>query len=387
MSAPPVLPTAGFSIIDNDVLLNPNISIEAKASLGLLKYFDRGNGRGCFARKETLCHFLSVSPYRLRKALTELKDLGLITIQRRGQGNPDLIRIIRQEGPRVLEPLQTPVEEVEEGLEPDPVDEVAIGLPEELDPVVEEPPEVAVADLPEAQETSGDSDRQDVEIKTGEISPVEHYKEEHSKKKIRTNTLSKEFGTAKPLDTNPEKKPCDELIAHFYRLKDGRKPTRNEVFNWRPTATRLLNEFSLDELRKATPYAIAKGARLFYYVALIGPGYILEQRRQKENELHRAQIDSKTVEEQNERKHRLGTMKENSRAYGRLTEDLLKNLSMKLRPQDFNAWFKDAFIANITQDTLTLAVPSQGTADWIRERYTTLIQEISGRSCIEFMAC
>ena len=356
MSTPTVLPTAGFSTIDNDVLLNPKISIEAKATLALLKYFDRGTDRGCFARKETLCRFLSVSPYRLRKALAELKDLGLITITRPGQGHPDIIRVVRQEEPQKPEPLQVDVEQVGEELQ------------EELDRVVEEPLEVVHEEPPEPLEKSDDSDSHAVEIQTGDILPEEHYKEENKYKNI--NTLN----------------PCDELISYFYTLKENRQPSQNEIANWTSTARRLLKEFTLEELKPAVENAIDQGARLFYFVALTGPAYIVKKRQQQQIELQHAQIDSTAIEAQNEREHRLEALKRSAREFDAQTQNLLVGLEAKIRPQSFRTWFKDTFITNVTEDTLTLAVASDSAAEWITQRYTALLQEISGKDHIEFIA-
>jgi len=343
MSAPPVLSTAGFSILQNEILLNPNISIEAKSALTLLKYFDRGNGRGCFARKETLCHFLSISPYRLRKALVELAELSLITITKRGQGNPDLIQVVPREEP---EPLQVEVEEE---------------LQKELGHVAEEPLEES--HIPEVNH---------VEIQTGEFLSAQHYKEENKEKKI-SNTLK-------------QRDEVKELITYFFKTKEGRKPTKNELTNWRPTAKRLLEEFTLDELKPATDYAIDQGARLFYFLALTAPAFILEQRQQKQIELERKKHTEKTLTQDRQRQHQLEELKSSAAVYDAETSDLLSGLESRLRPQVFGTWFKDSFITKLTEDSLTLVTPSQGAADWIRGKYMALLEEVSGKAHIRLIA-
>lgn len=356
MSAPTILPTAGFSTIDNDILLNPKISIEAKATLTLLKYFDRGTGRGCFARKETLCRFLAISPYRLRKALAELKDLGLITITRPGQGHPDIIRVVRQERQQGPQPLQVEVELQEE------LDQVAEELQEEeLDHVVDEPPEVTPADLPEPLDKSDDSDSQDVEILIGEISSGKHYKNKINLNNI--NTLN----------------PCDEkeLISFYYESKEDRQPTQNEIANWTSTARRLLKEFTLEELKPAVENAIAKGARLFYFVALTAPAFIIGQRQQQEAELHREREAEKGRGEEEGRDLRWAERK--ATAYASETADLIEALSQHIRPQILRSFFSDTFISFADERSITLAVPSETIANWIRERYMSLLSEVVGR--------
>ena len=57
-----------------------------------------------------------------------------------------------------------------------------------------------------------------------------------------------------------------------------------------------------------------------------------------------------------------------------------------MRLQAYNVWFKDTFITNLTEDTLTLAVASQGSAEWIAQRYTALLQEVSGKADIRLIA-
>ncbi len=54
--------------------------------------------------------------------------------------------------------------------------------------------------------------------------------------------------------------------------------------------------------------------------------------------------------------------------------------------QAYNVWFRDAFITNLTQDTLTLAVASPEAVEWITQRYTALLQEISGKADIHVIA-
>ena len=352
MSAPPVLSTAGFSILQNEILLNPNISIEAKSALTLLKYFDRGNGRGCFARKETLCHFLSISPYRLRKALVELAELDLITITKRGQGNPDLIQVVPQEEPQEPEQLQVEVE-----------------LQEESDYVAEELPGVTFADLPEPLEESHVPEVNEVEIQIGEILSDKHYREKDKIKNI--NTL-----------------PCDEnnLISYFFELKEGRQPTRAEIHNWTPTAQRLLEEFSYKELIPAVENAVEKGAKLFYFTALTAPSFILDQRQKRQIESDRLKHAEKALKQNRQQAHRLSTFRRSAAVYDGETKKLLTHLEECIRPQSFRTWFKDTFIVNSTESSITLAVVSHTAAQWVEEHYSDLLKEASGKAKVEVIS-
>ena len=176
------------------------------------------------------------------------------------------------------------------------------------------------------------------------------------------------------------------MVHFFYQKKEGRKPTQNELLNWKPTATRLLSEFSLSELLSATQYAIEKGARLFYYVALVSPAYIIGQRQQKQEDAEREKRASKALQAEQQRRHQLESLRVSAAVYDAQTRSLLAGLENKMRPQVFRTWFKDAFIANITQDTLTLAVPNQGAVEWMSKSYTALIQAITGKDRIEFIS-
>lgn len=87
-----------------------------------------------------------------------------------------------------------------------------------------------------------------------------------------------------------------------------------------PTATRLLAEFTLSELISATKYAIAKGARLFYYVALIGPAYILQQRQQKQTLANRLKRASKALSQERQQTHRLEELQVSAAVYDAQTK-------------------------------------------------------------------
>jgi len=61
-----------------------------------LRYFDRGNGRGCFAKKETIAQMMGISLHQLRNGLKELAEKDYICIERHGQGKADTIWIVEE---------------------------------------------------------------------------------------------------------------------------------------------------------------------------------------------------------------------------------------------------------------------------------------------------
>lgn len=333
MPATPALPTTGFTIQPNSILLNPSISVEAKSVFNLLKYFDRGHGRGCFAKKETLAHYLSLSPYRLRKALGELVQLSLIEIERRGQGHTDVIRVIQREDDQ-----------------PDPIDEMVVaeeeGIAEEMEPL--------------------------------EVHSVEVQTSNSLTHKEQLLEINKDKHTTKP-PGKPKTSECIKLITHFYQLKENRKPIQNEVTNWTTTAQRLLNEFTFNELIEAAEHAVDQGAKLFYYVALIGPDFIIKKRQQRALEAERLKRDSDATNAQNEKERQRQSIKENARVYEGLTKDLLDKLSQRMRPQSFHNFFSEIFISAADEDSMTLMAASGFTADWIRAHYLELLRGVSSR--------
>ena len=155
----------GFVLILNEVILDPTLSAEAKATFGVLTHFDRG--RGCFCKKETLARFTKLSLFRLRKALRELKDRGRITIQSRKMGMTDLIRIVSKVHVRgVEEPL------IEEPTWEQPefeVEEPWIESPELIseDPWIE-PPQVEI-EAPQIEFPGPDPETAEPPVESGEL--------------------------------------------------------------------------------------------------------------------------------------------------------------------------------------------------------------------------
>jgi hypothetical protein len=81
----------GFTQIPNAIMLNENISANAKITYATLLFFDRG--RGCWAKKEFLSKRIGLSKHLLRNALIELVDNQLINITKRHHGLTDIIRV------------------------------------------------------------------------------------------------------------------------------------------------------------------------------------------------------------------------------------------------------------------------------------------------------
>lgn len=81
----------GFTQIPNAIMLNENISANAKITYATLLFFDRG--RGCWASKEFLSKRIGLSKHLIRKALAELVENKLINITKRHHGLTDIIRV------------------------------------------------------------------------------------------------------------------------------------------------------------------------------------------------------------------------------------------------------------------------------------------------------
>jgi hypothetical protein len=132
--------------------------------------------------------------------------------------------------------------------------------------------------------------------------------------------------------------------------------------------------------------AVAKGARLFYFVALVGPAFILEKRQQKQAAVDCLKHAKKALEAEQQQMHRQESITHSTREFDAQTQNLLAGLEERMRPQVFRTWFKDAFLVSVAEDSLTLAAPSPGAAEWIAQRYTALIQEVSGKASIRVIA-
>jgi len=385
----PTTPQIGFAPIPLSILLDRHLSPESKLTYLIIRTHDRGHG--CFACRETLALEIGLSPYHIRKGICELLDRGTITVEKRRMGLTDLVRLTDHDWGL---PSNDPTEELSEpSFEAPPEPELS---EEPLLPV--QPVEDAVEFVEEPVEVELESDEEPVE---DAVKPLDsgledvssrssnhlNYKYDAFKKDAsKYITPSTKLDRIEDTGQTNQKTEWKDLIRFFYQKKENRNPTQNEIFNWKPTATRLLSEFPLSELLSATQYAIEKGARLFYYVALTAPGYIVEHRQQRKIELQHAQIDSKAIEAQNEREYRLETLRCSAREFDAQTKDLLAGLEAKMRPQTFRVWFRDTFIVNATEDTMTLTVASQGAVEWVCEKYMSLLQEVTQKTHIKVIS-
>ena len=84
----------GFTKCPNDILFSNDLSPNAKLLYTSLNYWDRGHGRGCFAKRTTISAMIGLSLWKLRAALKELEENMLITIDKRGQGKTDVIFLL-----------------------------------------------------------------------------------------------------------------------------------------------------------------------------------------------------------------------------------------------------------------------------------------------------
>lgn len=85
-----------FIKADCSTMFAQDLDVVAKFVLVSLNYWDRGNGRGCFASRSTLCKMLNIGEHQLRRALHTLQEQGYIVINRRGQGKTDVIKVVRE---------------------------------------------------------------------------------------------------------------------------------------------------------------------------------------------------------------------------------------------------------------------------------------------------
>lgn len=83
----------GFTKLDNNLLFSNELGVYQKLVLMGLTYFTRNGTGKCFCKKTTLASYLNLSLYQVRCGLVDLEDLGVINIQRVGQGNPDIITL------------------------------------------------------------------------------------------------------------------------------------------------------------------------------------------------------------------------------------------------------------------------------------------------------
>ena len=91
----------GFVQIPNCVLKNPDLSSGAKVTYGMFLSYAWHN-ESCFPGQERLANDMGVTRVRVTQYIGELEDMGLVTIQRRGQGKTNIYTIHFQVKSKVI---------------------------------------------------------------------------------------------------------------------------------------------------------------------------------------------------------------------------------------------------------------------------------------------
>lgn len=79
-------------MVHNSILRNTNLSTSAKVVYALLVAYAWHNG-SCFPAQKRLAKDVGLSRPRVTQLVGELEQFGLVTIQRQGQGKPNLYSI------------------------------------------------------------------------------------------------------------------------------------------------------------------------------------------------------------------------------------------------------------------------------------------------------
>ena len=82
----------GFTQVPNFILRNPQLSVGAKVVYAMFLSY-AWNNQSCFPGQDRLAEDLGMTRPRVTQLISELEDLGFVTIQRRGQGKTNLYTI------------------------------------------------------------------------------------------------------------------------------------------------------------------------------------------------------------------------------------------------------------------------------------------------------
>jgi len=82
----------GFTQLPNFILYNPDVSPGAKVAYSMFLSY-AWNNESCFPGQDRLAADMGMSRPRVTQFVGELEQLGLVTIQRRGQGRTNLYTI------------------------------------------------------------------------------------------------------------------------------------------------------------------------------------------------------------------------------------------------------------------------------------------------------
>ena len=111
---------------EHKLLFNKDLHPMSRLILISLRYFDRGKGNGCFARKDTIAKMMGISLHQLRNGLKELAEKDYICIEKHGQGKADTIWVIEEDERLNTENIDAPttiIEEKKENKKADPPSE------------------------------------------------------------------------------------------------------------------------------------------------------------------------------------------------------------------------------------------------------------------------
>lgn len=92
----------GFTQVPNFILKDPSISVGAKVAYAMFLSYAWHND-SCFPGQDRLADDMGMTRPRVTQLISELQEVGLITIQRRGQGKTNLYMIhfqVKQPGSR-----------------------------------------------------------------------------------------------------------------------------------------------------------------------------------------------------------------------------------------------------------------------------------------------
>ena len=116
--------SGGFVALPKFILQNSSLTPDSIVLYANLLHFDRGGGRGCFCKRETLSRFSILSLHKIRNAIKVLEDYGVISVVRIRNSLTDVIKITPDSRPPIKEsrrsirkPVSKPrnTQEVKEG--------------------------------------------------------------------------------------------------------------------------------------------------------------------------------------------------------------------------------------------------------------------------------
>lgn len=91
----------GFTQVPNFILKEPNLSVGAKLTYAMFLSYAWHND-SCFPGQERLARDIGLSRVRVTHFISELESVGLVTIQRRGQGKTNIYKMHFQVKPGVI---------------------------------------------------------------------------------------------------------------------------------------------------------------------------------------------------------------------------------------------------------------------------------------------